>query len=168
MSDRLALLRPFLADAMAHAMAIQQCEQRAADSVQQVLAKAMSLSDMPHESQHLKAWFLRSVHNAAIDVIRHERKEQPIDSETEEQSAPVSIEPDCQLETWQTQQWVRTGLQKLSTEQREILVLRDINGCSYADIAVITGLEPGTVMSRIHRARLALKHRLETLQRGKK
>ncbi|RZQ56871.1 hypothetical protein CWI82_06220 [Pseudidiomarina tainanensis] len=126
MSDRLALLRPFLADAMAHAMAIQQCEQRAADSVQQVLAKAMFLSDMPHESQHLKAWFLRSVHNAAIDVIRHERKEQPIDSETEEQSAPVSIEPDCQLETWQTQQWVRTGLQKLSTEQREILMLRDI------------------------------------------
>lgn len=168
MSDRLALLRPFLADAMAHAIAIQQCEQRAADSVQQVLAKAMSVTDMPHDSQQLKAWFLRSVHNAAIDVIRRQRKEQPIDSEIEEQSAPVAIEPERQLETWQTQQLVRAGLQQLSIEQREILVLRDINGCSYADIAVITGLEPGTVMSRLHRARLALKHRLETLQRGEK
>ena len=166
MSDRLALLRPFLADAMAHAIAIQQCEQRAADSVQQVLAKAMSLSDMPHESQQIKAWLLRSVHNAAIDVMRRQRKEQPMDGATDEQLAAVTIEPERQLETWQTQKLVRTGLQQLSIEQREILVLRDINGCSYADIAVITGLEPGTVMSRLHRARLALKQKLETLQRG--
>lgn len=168
MSDRLALFRPFLADAMAQAMAIQQCEQRAADSVQQVLVKAMAVSDIPHDSQQLKAWFLRSVHNAAIDVIRRQRHEQSIESDLEEQFAAETREPERQFECWQTQQLIRAGLQQLPTEQREILVLREINGCSYADIAMITGLEPGTVMSRLHRARLALKHQLETLQRGEK
>jgi len=168
MSERLTLLKPLIADAMTHAMAIQQCEQRAADSVQQVLERALTVTDMPSDKHQLKAWFLRSVHNAAIDVIRRQRKEQGLGGEDYELQAPTMIEPEHQFETWQTQQMVRMGLKKLPIEQREIIVLREINGCSYADIAEIMQLEQGTVMSRLHRARLALKQVLEMLRRGEK
>lgn len=52
---------------------------------------------------------------------------------------------------------VRQALRSLPSEQREIIVLRDVNDFSYADIAQILQLNSGTVMSRLHRARIALR-----------
>ena len=46
-------------------------------------------------------------------------------------------------------------------EHRLLIVLRDIQGMSYADIRKVTGLQEGTLKSRLHRARLALKERLQ-------
>ena len=50
---------------------------------------------------------------------------------------------------------------QLEPEHRLLIVLRDIQGLSYAEILRITGLQEGTLKSRLHRARLALKARLE-------
>lgn len=58
---------------------------------------------------------------------------------------------------------VRAAIAGLDEELREIVVLRDIRGLSYQELAEALGLPVGTVKSRLHRARLALKERLEPL-----
>ena len=55
---------------------------------------------------------------------------------------------------------VETALGALPAEQRTALLLRDVEGFPYEDIAVITAVEIGTVKSRIHRGRLAVRNAL--------
>ena len=68
--------------------------------------------------------------------------------------------PDAVLEHRDLRQAIENGLAHLSEEHRIILVLRDVQGMSYDDIAESLGLELGTVRSRLHRARMDLKARL--------
>jgi len=56
---------------------------------------------------------------------------------------------------------IQAEIAQLEPEHRLLIVLRDIQGLSYAEILRITGLQEGTLKSRLHRARLALKLRLE-------
>ena len=53
---------------------------------------------------------------------------------------------------------METALETLPAEQRTALLLRDVEGFAYEEIAVITSVEVGTVKSRIHRARLAVRN----------
>ena len=69
--------------------------------------------------------------------------------------------PDQQLEAAQLQQLVGQEIVKLDEEQRALLLLRDVQELSYTEIMEITGLPEGTVKSRLHRARMALKARLQ-------
>ncbi len=65
--------------------------------------------------------------------------------------------PDLALEGSQAQQKVQRALAAIDADFRELLVLRDIQGLSYGDIMKITNLPEGTVKSRLHRARSALR-----------
>jgi RNA polymerase sigma-70 factor (ECF subfamily) len=56
---------------------------------------------------------------------------------------------------------IQREIAALDPEHRLLIVLRDIQGMSYADIRKVTGLQEGTLKSRLHRARLALKERLQ-------
>ena len=57
---------------------------------------------------------------------------------------------------------VREAISALHADHREILVLRDMQGYSYAEIGEMLGLEPGTVKSRINRARMQVKEFLQS------
>jgi len=74
--------------------------------------------------------------------------------------------PDRLLEARQTEQLLEEGLSKLDDEQRELVVLREVEHLSYEEIMAITGLPEGTVKSRLHRARTALREHLERRERG--
>lgn len=76
--------------------------------------------------------------------------------------------PDAALEGRQTEQMIQRALGELDEEQRELIVLRDIENLSYEDIQKVTGLPEGTVKSRLHRARLALQERVLELSGKKK
>lgn len=65
--------------------------------------------------------------------------------------------PDAVLEGLELERAVQRAMQALDPEHREVIVLRDIEDLSYEEIAEITGVELGTVKSRLHRARLQLK-----------
>ena len=55
-------------------------------------------------------------------------------------------------------------LRRLPAEQREILILREYLDLTYAEIGKVLGVPPGTVMSRLHRARLALVKRMRAYE----
>ena len=69
--------------------------------------------------------------------------------------------PDEAMAGLETERRVQRSLARLEPDAREVLVLRDIEGLSYAEIVDITGLAEGTVKSRLHRARVALKAAFE-------
>lgn len=69
--------------------------------------------------------------------------------------------PDLDLVGSRAERAVLECLQELDGEHRELLVLRDVECLSYEEVGVITGLLPGTVKSRLHRARNLLKEAVE-------
>jgi len=77
-----------------------------------------------------------------------------------------AAQPSHPLETSERQQLVREGLAQLSEEFRTVLVLKEMDGLKYEEIAEITECPIGTVRSRIHRARAELRQKLEVLFRN--
>lgn len=69
--------------------------------------------------------------------------------------------PEATIAGSRLEQAIQREIAALEPEHRLLIVLRDIQGMSYADIRRVTGLQEGTLKSRLHRARLALKERLQ-------
>jgi RNA polymerase sigma-70 factor (ECF subfamily) len=69
--------------------------------------------------------------------------------------------PDAALEQSEVEAALHRAIAELPEERRIVVVLRDLEGLSYDDIAAALGLEPGTVRSRLHRARMDLKDKME-------
>jgi len=145
----------------AHALAIQILGNRddAADAVHDAFAQALARPQAwDRRRGPLRPWFLRVVRNRCIDLLRRRR---PAGGPVEELVAPGAA-PDAVLETQQRDRGLQRALLGLAPEQRQVLVLRDYMDLSYAEIAAVLDIAPGTVMSRLHRARLALRQRLES------
>lgn len=110
-------------------------------------------------------WLYRLTSNACIDFLRREKRRSALSltlepDEEESRQAEVSDErwsPEALLDRQESLQAVRRALGQLSDEHREVLLLRELEGLSYREIAQALGLEEGTVKSRIARARLALR-----------
>ncbi len=85
------------------------------------------------------------------DLSEHER----LESVSMSASAHVA-RPDQQAEANQMEAIMRRAISELDEEQRELVILRDVENLSYEEIQEITGLPEGTVKSRLHRARLSL------------
>jgi len=77
--------------------------------------------------------------------------------------ADASPGPDAVLERHELRRVIQNELVQLTEQHRIVLILRDIQGMSYEGIAETLGVELGTVRSRLHRARMELKARLEPL-----
>jgi RNA polymerase sigma-70 factor (ECF subfamily) len=107
-----------------------------------------------------KAWLLRIVTNACYDQLRRKQR-RPADSlddlvvEAEHTSylRDPAESPDEFVERQELNRTIQTGIARLPVEQRAILVLSDIQGLTYQEIAEITGLSLGTVKSRLSRGR---------------
>ena len=144
----------------AHALAIQILGNAddAADAVHDALATALARPDTYDARKGpLKPWFMRVVRNRCLDMRRRRRSGTvPVDDLVEPSAGPEEA-----LEVAQRNRAIQAGLNSISEDQREIVVLRDYLDLSYAEIATVLGIAPGTVMSRLHRARLALKEALE-------
>ncbi|MEM8817595.1 MAG: sigma-70 family RNA polymerase sigma factor [Pseudomonadota bacterium] len=144
----------------AHALAIQILGNRddAADAVHDSLAKALANPDAWDARRgELKPWFLRVVRNRCLDLIRRRRAPgEPVDALIDGGPSPEAAASSAEQHAA-----VRRALAALTEDQREIIVLRDYLDLNYADIASVLDIAKGTVMSRLHRARLALKEEFE-------
>lgn len=144
----------------AHALAIQILgnPEDAADAVHDAFATALSRPDAFDPGRGaLKPWFLRVVRNRCIDLLRRRR---PAGVDAALLPDP-GAGPELRLQQQERDARLRRALAALRPEQRQAVVLRDYLDLSYAEIAAVLDLAPGTVMSRLHRARLALKSCLE-------
>lgn len=143
----------------AHALAIQLLgnAEDAADAVHDAFATVLAKPEAYDRSKGpLKPWFLRVVRNRCIDLMRRRR---PQEGGIDELS-DVGPGPEAAAAAEQLSMRLQAALDALAPDAREIIVLRDYLDLSYAEIADVLGIAGGTVMSRLHRARLALKEAL--------
>ena len=140
----------------AHVLAVQILgnSDDAADAVHDAFTKVLARPGaFDFRRGPLKPWFLRVVRNRCFDLLRRRRA---TDSTIEELVDPAP-QPEHRLEVEQRDAQLHRALAAISSDQRQILVLRDYLDLSYGEIAGVLQIAPGTVMSRLHRARLALK-----------
>jgi RNA polymerase sigma-70 factor (ECF subfamily) len=139
----------------AHAMALTRDRDRAADLVQETLARAWARQAQFQPGTCLSAWLIRIQRNIFIDNIRRERPAAPLtDSICNSKSLPA----------WQevgivSREFLRV-FERLPFVQREALVLAVVEGLPYEEIAESTGVSEGTVKSRISRGRDRLRNLL--------
>jgi len=144
------------------AMQITGSRDDALDILQNAVVKALEYRNAPRpDDAGYKAWFYRVVHNQAVDWLRREKK---FDRQAQVDEVADEHDPESDLAMEQRKQMLHKALDALAAEQREIICLKDFHDFSYNDIAAIMDIERGTVMSRLHRARLALRDKLVALE----
>lgn len=136
----------------------------AADMSQEAFIKAYnSLTSFRGDSK-FSVWLYRIVSNVCLDYLRSRGRRQTVSLSAEnDDGEDVEIDiadetqsPERLLDKRLTRDAVRRGLAALPPEHRQILLLREIQGLSYDEIADALGIEAGTVKSRIFRARKKL------------
>ena len=153
---RLEALRPRL-----YRLAYAWCHDAALadDLVQDCLAKALTRSDQLRDEQALESWLFSILNNCWRDHIRARRDFVDV-AELDEAIISDAAGPEQNYASRQTIQRVRHAIARLPLGQRQVITLVDIEECAYADVARILDVPVGTVMSRLSRARQALKQHL--------
>ncbi len=134
------------------------------DMSQEAFIKAYNSLNAFRGDSKFSVWLYRIVSNVCLDFLRSKNRRPTVSlsvenddgEEVELDIADESSSPELVLERGLTRDAVRRGLAALPDDHREILLLREIQGLSYDEIAEVLGLEAGTVKSRIFRARKKL------------
>jgi RNA polymerase sigma-70 factor, ECF subfamily len=144
----------------------------AEDVAQEVFIAVFKTIDQFREESKFSTWLYRVAVNHCKNRIkylarRHDRDRDELD-ETSQQAngagvgTPVrAAQPDRALEGAQMERLLQEAIGNLDDDHRIVVVLRDIEDLSIEEICDITGLPDGTVKSRLHRARLALRKKLQ-------
>jgi RNA polymerase sigma-70 factor (ECF subfamily) len=136
----------------------------AEDLVQESYLRAFKFFGSFHGA-NARGWLLTIVRNTCYTWFRENRAEELTTSFNEEIHSTEAdpFDPQKLLLQRESSQLLKQALEELPLEFREVLVLRELEGLSYKEIAVIADIPPGTVMSRLARARTRLKQCLSKL-----
>lgn len=145
-------------------------EDLAADATQEAFLSAFRALNA-YRGGSFKAWLLRTVTNACYDELRRRKRRpsQPLepvtDDENEIESPPwladPSASPEEQLNQAELEHAIQHCLEALSPDFRVVVVLADIDGLDYSEVARIVRVPLGTIKSRLARARLRLRECLQ-------
>ncbi|MCL2575201.1 MAG: sigma-70 family RNA polymerase sigma factor [Defluviitaleaceae bacterium] len=142
-------------------------DEDAQDITQEVAIKVYRNLHKCKGEDFVAAWISKITHNTCMDALRKRKGKFTSslddtvgfdDGEVQVQIEDEAIGPEALLLQKELNAQIETALLKLSTEYRTIVILRDVNGYSYEEIAEITGLPEGTVKSRLFRGRSKLKN----------
>lgn len=107
-----------------------------------------------------RAWLLQIVRNTCYTFLEKKRPLELTTEFDEELHAGPAVTPETLAAQSDDRQRITLALDSLPARSREILVLRELEGCSYKEIGEITGIPIGTVMSALARAREKLRRKL--------
>ncbi len=145
-------------------------EERAADATQEAFISAFRAINS-YRGGSFKAWLLRTVTNACYDELRRQKRRpttplEPENDDDEEIESPRwladgSMSPEEKFEAAELEHAIQHCLEALPTDFRAVVVLADVQGMDYAEVAAAVRSPLGTVKSRIARARLRLRECLQ-------
>lgn len=141
-----------------HDTALRLCGDRieAQDLTHDTYVRALNAAERFEAGTSLKTWLLTILHNLYRTRLRDRGRhmEAMLDEESVEVPAPQAEE-----ESWRavTSAQLDSAIELLPRKLREVVVLRDLQGLSYKEIAQVLNLPTGTVMSRLYRGREALR-----------
>ena len=153
-------------------------QQDAEDTMQEVLVKSLPYLSKFDNSRALATWLYKVVKNRCLMNRRKSTfapKEElsleelmPNQEEFERLDGLTSITPEGSAISGEQRQRLREAIRYLPPHYRIILVLRDMEGFTDEEVGEITGLRPGTIRVRLHRARLFVRRELAKLNEGAK
>jgi RNA polymerase sigma-70 factor (ECF subfamily) len=136
------------------------------DAVQDAFVQAYVKLDTFEQASGFYTWLYRIAFNLAVSRRRRERPTVSVEQAREllgQEPLDRDPPPEARMEQQERACQVRAALGRLSDEHRSILVLREIEGCAYEQIAEVLELPIGTIRSRLHRARLQLRDQLKEI-----
>ncbi|WP_224370056.1 sigma-70 family RNA polymerase sigma factor [Hyalangium versicolor] len=150
-----------------HDTALRLCRDpaEAQDLTHDTYVRALNAADRFEPGTSLKAWLLTILHNLFRTRLRDRGRHAELELDDDSVEVPISLHEE---ETWHavTSAQLDSAIELLPAKLREVVVLRDLQGLSYKEIAQVLDLPVGTVMSRLHRGREALKAVLVPLMQG--
>lgn len=139
-----------------YARALCRDANEAEELVQETFRRALSARKRPTPLtlEAIRPWMFTILRNHWHNELRHKKQEGDLDPDFD---VPVVENPETILSRRFLQSEVRDALDALPPAYREIIVLREIEGLTYQQIADLLGCPAGTVMSRLARARIRLR-----------
>ncbi len=129
------------------------------DLAQEALSHGLAKIEQLRDAERLTSWLFAILHRCWID---HLRGQHPVEDETALAELPANTPgPDNHAEVQETVNRVRIAIAALPLGQRQVVTLVDLEGLSYSEVAAAMSIPIGTVMSRLCRARAALRGLLE-------
>ncbi|MBU2493844.1 MAG: sigma-70 family RNA polymerase sigma factor [Bacteroidetes bacterium] len=139
------------------------------DIVQDTMIKFYLNKDSYKSFAKFSTWIYTIAGNLAKNELKRRRRRTILSLTNDDEDRTIQIEdkkfvaPDRAADSEIKGEIVQKALMKVKPVYREVVVLRDIEGLSYEEIAEITGLSIGTVKSRINRGRTQLQHLLKDI-----
>ena len=167
MSDRPAFearVLPHLDAAYNLARWLMRNDQAAEDAVQEATLRALRYLGALRDGD-ARPWLLGIVRNTCFTMLEHQRKEADrVDFDEADYEAAMGAaegtDPEARWQARSQRAQIDAAIQALAPALREVIVLRELEELDYAQIASITAVPIGTVMSRLSRARAKLREAL--------
>ena len=158
-------LNEYLDGLYGYAMVLSRNSAEAEDLVQETCLRALRAMHRLRDLSSAKSWLFTILRNIWLNQLRQWRTAPDrveLDSEESRAYEPADAtqDPHADYVTRVEREQVRVAIQKLPVEYREIIILREYEELSYQEIAAVLDCPPGTVMSRLARARLKLRQML--------
>ncbi len=152
-------LTQHIASLRRYAMALTGTPHEAEDLVQDCLTRALSRAHQYQAGTNLRAWLFTIMHNVQINKInlaRNKASHAPVEDVEARLALPAGQEKRVELRE------MARALRTLPEDQRRVLLMVGLEGMKYAEVAEVLQIPIGTVMSRLSRAREALRQKMAT------
>ncbi len=139
-----------------HLLNLTGSREEALELSQEVFLKAWEALPGWRPEAQFHTWLYRIASNVAFDLLRR-RQIVSYEPLAEDYDAPAdAVGPEVRLQAKQSMTSLDAALARLPADQRQIVLLREVEGLSYQELATALAIEPGTVKSKLARARAAL------------